>query len=61
MSARAKGTTNDALPVMSASDWASFMISCTTSQLSVKSGAKVARNAYESLLMQENNLRGGQY
>ena len=32
--ARAKGITNDALPViMSASDWASFMISCTVHQV----------------------------
>ena len=57
--ARAKGITNDALPViMSASDWASFMkLYCSIpGQISAKSGANVASNTYGSLLTQGNNL-----
>ena len=58
--ARAKGITNDVLPViMSASDWASFMISCIVvhQEISAKSGANVASNTYGSLLTQENNFK----
>ena len=66
-SAREKGMANDAL-IMSASDWASFMISCTVvpvhqvktwKKISAKRGANVlvGSNAYGSLWTQREQFK----